>query len=77
MKYKDLIDKIGKVVEDSKLLLRVESDYLYIDGNSFNYSTINRIQRLLQLYGECEWWILQSDTMDNGVMYKIKIYNYL
>jgi hypothetical protein len=77
LKYKDLIDKLGVVAEESKLLLRVRDDMVYIDGVSFDDSTINRIQRLLQLYGECQWWILTSDTMSPGIMYQIKIYTYL
>lgn len=76
MKYKDLIQKIGIVVEESKLLLRVSGDIISIDGKFFCESTINRIQRLLQLYGECEWWVLPSDTLSDGVMYRIKIFSY-
>jgi hypothetical protein len=77
MKYKDLIEKLGRVVEESKLLLRVCGDMVYIDGVSFHDETLNRIQRLLHLYGECEWWIVCSDTISTGVMYRIKIYRYL
>lgn len=77
MKYQNLIEKIGKVVEDSKLLLRIHGDIICIDGTHFHESVINKIQRLLQLYGECEWWILRSDTLENGVMYKVKIYQHL
>lgn len=76
MKYKDFIQKIGIVVEESKLLLRVSGDIISIDGKFFYESTINRIQRLLQLYGECEWWVLPSDTLSGGVMYRIKIFSY-
>lgn len=76
MKYKDFIQKIGIVVEESKLLLRVSGDIISIDGKFFYESTINRIQRILQLYGECEWWILPSDTLSDGVMYRIKIFSY-
>lgn len=76
MKYKDFIQKIGIVVEESKLLLRVSGDIISIDGKFFYESTINRIQRLLQLYGECEWWVLPSGTLSDGVMYRIKIFSY-
>lgn len=75
MKYSDLIDKLGVVVKDANLLLRVQGDILYIEGNFFHESTINRIQRLLQLYGECQWWIYPSEILSEGVMYQIKIYN--
>lgn len=75
MKYSDLIDKLGVVVKDANLLLRVQGDILYIEGKFFHESTINRIQRLLQLYGECQWWIYPSETLPEGVMYQIKIYN--
>jgi len=75
MKYKELIEKIGKIVEDCKLLLRVQGDIICIDGLHFHVDTINRIQMVLQRYGECEWWILPSDTLANGVMYKIRIFN--
>ncbi|MBD8389649.1 hypothetical protein [Dysgonomonas sp. BGC7] len=76
MKYNDLIDKLGKVVEESKLLLRIDSDVIAIEGKFFHESTINKIQRLLQLYGECQWWIYPSLTIQDGVMYTIKIYQY-
>lgn len=76
MKYEDFIQKIGSVVEEAKLLLRVSDNIISIDGKFFYESTINRIQRLLQLYGECEWWILPSDTLSDGVMYRIKIFSY-
>lgn len=75
-KYADFIEKIGKVVEDYKLLLRVQGDYIFIDGKFFHEETLNKIQRLLQLYGECQWWIYPSDTLKDGVMYQIKIYTY-
>jgi hypothetical protein len=77
MKYSDLIEKLGKIAEDSKLLLRVQADYVCIDGTYFHVDTINRIQMILQRYGECEWWIVQSDVMSPGVEYKIKIFSYL
>ena len=76
MKYKDFIQKIGIVVEESKLLLRVSGDIISIHGKFFHESTINRIQRRLQLYGECEWWVLPSDTLSDGVMYRIKVFSY-
>ncbi|WP_303180628.1 hypothetical protein [uncultured Butyricimonas sp.] len=76
MKYKDFIQKISLVVEEEKLLLRVVGNIISIDGKFFYESTINRIQRLLQLYGECEWWILPSDVLLGGVMYKVKILSY-
>jgi len=76
MNYKDFIEKIGKVVEESKLLLRIQGEFIFIDGGFFHESTINKLQRLLQLYGECEWWILVSDTISDGVMYKVRIYRY-
>jgi hypothetical protein len=76
MTYENFIDKLGKVVEESKLLLRVRGNMVYIDGVSFHDETLNRIQRLLHLYGECEWWIVCSDAM-SGVMYRIKILRYL
>jgi hypothetical protein len=76
MTYKDFIEKVGKVVEESKLLLRIQGEIIFIDGNFFHESTINKLQRLLQLYGECEWWILCSNTISDGVMYKIRIYRY-
>jgi hypothetical protein len=77
MKYQDFMQKIGKVVEESKLLLRVQGDIICIDGEHFHDEVINKLQRLLHLYGECEWWITKSDTIKGGVMYKIKIFNYL
>jgi hypothetical protein len=77
MTYSDLIEKLGKIVEDSKLLLRAHRDFVYIDGSCFHVDTINRIQRVLQQYGECEWWIVQSDVIKQGVEYRIKIYSYL
>lgn len=76
MSYKDLIEKLGKVVEESKLLLRIEADVIAIEGKFFHESTINKIQRLLQLYGECQWWLYPSKTISDGVMYTIKIYQY-
>ena len=69
--YEDLIEKIGIIVNDTELLLRVQKNC--IEGKCFSYSVLNRIQRLLQLYGECEWWILASENISNGVMYKIRI----
>jgi hypothetical protein len=76
MKYSDFIEKLGKVVEESGFLLRVCGNYVHIDGMFFYESSLNRIQRLLQLYGECEWWVLPSDTLSGGVMYKIKIFTF-
>jgi len=76
MKYSGLIDKLGKVVEESKLLLCVKADGITIEGKFFHESTLNKIQRLLQLYGECQWWIYPSETIGGGVMYSIKIYTY-
>lgn len=76
MKYEDLIDKLGKVVEESKLLLCVKADGITIEGKFFYVTTLNKIQRLLQLYGECEWWIYPSATIEGGVMYVIKIFTY-
>lgn len=76
MKYNDFIEKLGVIVEKYKLLLRVHENMIYVDSMFFYEETINKIQRLLQLYGECEWWILASDTIANGVMYRIKIFRY-
>ncbi|SFK99321.1 hypothetical protein SAMN05216357_11053 [Porphyromonadaceae bacterium KH3CP3RA] len=76
MKYSDLIDKLGKVVEDHELLLRVGGDMVAIEGKFFHESVLNKIQRLLQLYGECQWWIYPSETIEGGVMYAIKIYTF-
>lgn len=76
MKYNDLIDKLGKVVEESNLLLRIDCNVIAIEGKFFHESTINKIQRLLQLYSECEWWIYPSVTIVDGVMYTIKIFQY-
>ena len=73
MTYKDLIEKLGKVAEKSNLLLRI-GDAIAIEGKFFHEDTINKIQRLLQLYGECEWWIYPSETVSEGVMYKVKIF---
>ena len=67
--YEDLIEKIGIIVNDAELLLRVQGNIICIEGKCFSYSVLNRIQRLLQLYGECEWWILASENISNGVMY--------
>lgn len=75
MSYKDFINKLGKVVEDSKLL-RIVDNVIFIEWKFFHESTINKIQRILQLYGECEWWIYPSTSISNGVMYCIKIYQY-
>lgn len=36
MKYNDLIDKLGIVVKDANLLLRVQDDILYIEGEFFS-----------------------------------------
>lgn len=77
MGYQDLIQKIGKVVEESKLLLRVQGDMIYIEGEYFYESILNKLQRLLQLYRECEWWITKADTVEDGVMYKIHVFSYL
>lgn len=74
MKYEDLIEKLGKVVEESKLLMRIDGNIIAIEGKFFYESTINKIQRILQLYGECEWWIYPSITIVDGVMYTIKIF---
>jgi hypothetical protein len=71
MSYKELIQKLGKIVDESKLLLRVQGEVICIDAVSFHDRTINKIQRLLQSYDECEWWIMESDVI-KGVMYKIK-----
>lgn len=77
MKYEDLIEKLGKVVEESKLLMRIDGNVIAIEGKFFHESTINKIQRILQLYGECEWWIYPSITISDGVMYTIKIFKQL
>lgn len=74
MKYEDLIEKLGKIVKDSKLLMRIDGNVIAIEGKFFHESTINKIQRILQLYGECEWWIYPSITIQEGVMYTIKIF---
>lgn len=75
MKYRDFIEKLGLIVDESGLLLRVAGDVVCVEGRCFSYSSINRIQRLLQRYGECEWWIVASEMVENGVMYKIRILN--
>lgn len=49
MKYKDFIQKIGIVVEELKLLLRVSGDIISIHGKFFHESTINRIQTLWRM----------------------------
>ncbi|WP_349265706.1 hypothetical protein [Tenacibaculum sp. SSH1-16] len=77
MTYSDLIEKLGKIVDDGKMLLRVEGEIIYIDRNEFYLQQINKIQRLLQLYGECDWWIKPSTALKDGVMYKIYILTYL
>lgn len=74
--YSDLIDGLGKIVDDGEMLLRVEDDIIYIDRNEFYLQQINKIQRLLQLYSECDWWIKPSNTLKDGVMYKIYILTY-
>lgn len=67
------MEKLGLIVDESGLLLRVAGNVICLEGKYFPYSTINRIQRLLQLYGECEWWIMPSQMVEKGVMYKIRI----
>lgn len=74
--YSDLIDGLGKIVDDGEMLLRVENDIIYIDRKEFYLQQINKIQRLLQLYSECDWWIKPSNTLKDGVMYKIYILTY-
>lgn len=71
--YEDLIEKLGKIVEEKKLILRVKDDIIYIDAEYFYMRTLNRINRLLQLYGECEYWFEKSTTLEIGCMYKIRI----
>lgn len=73
MTYTELIAKIEKIVDGSKLLLRVSGNTVFIDAEYFTDSNINKLQRLFHLYGECEWWILASDTLNGGVMYKVNI----
>lgn len=75
--YEDLIEKIGRIVNDAELLLRVQGNIICIEGKYFSYSVLNRMQRILQLYGECEWWILTSENISDGVMYKIRIFKIL
>lgn len=77
MTYEQLIEKIGQIVDESDMLLRVNSNALFIDAKEFTRSNINKLQRLLNLYGECEWWILPSDTVKGGVMYKVIILKWL
>ena len=76
MKYNDFITKISAIVESNKFLLRLYGDMIHIDAECFNESVLNKIQRLLQLYGECSWCVMPSDTLTNGVMYWIKIYSF-
>jgi hypothetical protein len=49
LKYSDFIEQLGKIVSETKLLLRVQEDYVFVDGLFFYEETINRIQRLLHL----------------------------
>lgn len=74
--YKDLIEKIGSVANNSGLLLRVHGELIHIEGKYFHFTILNKLQRLLQLYGECEWWITPSENISDGVMYKIKVFQY-
>jgi len=43
--YEDLIEKIGIIVNDAELLLRVQGNIICIEGKCFSYSVLNRIQR--------------------------------
>ena len=74
--YSELIDKLGEIADEGKMFLRVENDIIYIDRNEFYLKQINKIQRLLQLYGECDWWVKPSNALKDGVMYKISILTY-
>ena len=77
--YSDLIEKLGEIADEKEMLLKVDidDDVIYLERNEFYLKHINKIQRLLQLYGECDWWIKPSTTIKDGVMYKILILNYL
>lgn len=75
MNYSNLIEKIGEIAKDKEMLISVNRDKVFIHAECFSYTHLNKIQRLLQLYGECEWWILPSNTLENSVMYEIHILN--
>lgn len=76
MTYEELIDKLGSIVEKNKLLLAAKDNYIFIEGKFFYETTLNKIQRLLQLYGHCEWWIYPSARMEGGVMYAVKMFKF-
>ena len=77
MTYSDLIEKLGKIVDEGEMLLRIEGDIIYMDKDEFYLKQINKIQRVLQLYGECEWWIKPSTALKDGVMFKVHILTHL
>ncbi|CAL2095496.1 conserved protein of unknown function [Tenacibaculum sp. 190524A02b] len=77
MTYSELIEKLGKIVDEQTMLLRIEDQIIYLDAEYFYMKTLNKINRVLQLYGECEWWFEKSTALEIGVMYKVRILKYL
>lgn len=76
MTYKELIEKLGNIVDENGMLLRIREDIIYIETEYFYRATVNKIQRILHRYSEVEFWIKNSETLDKGVMYQIYILSY-
>lgn len=74
MKFEDLMKKLAAIVDAGNgMLLKLYSPYVTIEAPMLSREQIAKITHVLNRYGEAEWWIVPSTTIQEGISFRIEI----